>query len=67
MSFIEKNCAQLKPGVALWMTYPKATAAKTGINRDSLVEILLPYKLNGVAICSVDTTWSGLRFKQVTL
>lgn len=64
LEFVEKNRAQFKKSVAIWVTYPKASP-KLGINRDILVQLLLPYNMEGVAICSIDEIWSGLRFKIV--
>ncbi len=62
--FLDKNVLQLKPTVALWITYPKASP-HLGINRDIIAEFLISYGFKGVAICSIDQTWSGLRFKKV--
>lgn len=60
--FIDKHRSQLKNSCALWVTYPKASP-KLGINRDIIAKFLEQYKLEGVAICSVDSIWSAIRFK----
>lgn len=61
-NFIDKNRSFLKKTCALWVTYPKGSP-HLGINRDIIAEFLLSFGLEGVAICSVDETWSALRFK----
>lgn len=54
----------LKPKLLLWVTYPKGTSkVKTDINRDSIREFARPFGLEGVAMISVDETWSALRLK----
>ena len=61
-TFIEENRSKIQPTCSLWITYPKASP-HLGINRDIIADFLKGYQLKPVAICSVDETWSALRFK----
>ena len=56
--------AALKPDGWLWLTYPKQSA-KTGtdISRDVGWDALRAAGWEGIAIVSVDETWSALRFR----
>jgi hypothetical protein len=57
----------LKPKGILWITYPKGTSkVKTDLNRDILWKRLKDYDLDGVAMFSVDATWSAMRFKIIS-
>jgi len=62
--FIDANRSSLKNSIALWVTYPKASP-HLGINRDIIASFLKQYALEGIAICSIDETWSALRFKHI--
>jgi hypothetical protein len=54
----------LKPNGLLWVTYPKGTSkAGADINRDSINAYAQSIGLQGVAMVSVDDTWSALRLK----
>ena len=54
----------LKPNGLLWVTYPKGTSKiKANINRDSINEYARSIGLQGVAMISIDDTWSALRLK----
>ena len=56
----------LKPGGLLWVTYPKGTSKiKADINRDTINQYARSIGLQGVAMISVDDTWSALRLKPV--
>ncbi|MEE8318115.1 MAG: hypothetical protein V3R36_00600 [Dehalococcoidales bacterium] len=56
----------LKPGGLLWGTYPKGTSRnKADINRDTINRYARSIGLQGVAMISVDDTWSALRLKPV--
>ncbi len=56
----------LKPNGLLWVTYPKGTSKiKADINRDSINEYAKSIGLHGVAMVSIDDTWSALRLKPV--
>ncbi len=58
--------AMLNANGMLWVTYPKGTSKiKTDINRDSIYAYALTLGLEGVAIISVDDTWSALRLKVI--
>ncbi len=63
---LEKLKSVLKPKGLLWVTYPKGTS-KIGadINRDSIREYAQSIGLEGVAMISVDDTWSALRLKAI--
>ncbi len=65
---LEENLNDLKsylsPKGLLWVTYPKGTSKiKTDINRDIIREYAKSIKLEGVAMISIDDTWSALRLK----
>ncbi|KTB48015.1 hypothetical protein DD509_02970 [Dehalogenimonas alkenigignens] len=54
----------LKPEGLLWLTYPKGTSkVDTDLNRDILWAEMANYGLAGVAIISIDDTWSAMRFR----
>ena len=54
----------LKPKGLLWVTYPKGTSGlKVDINRDTINTYAQSLGLQGVAMISVDDTWSALRLK----
>jgi hypothetical protein len=58
--------SSLKPGGLLWITYPKGTSKiKADINRDSINEYAHSIGLQGVAMISIDETWSALRLKVI--
>jgi hypothetical protein len=60
-----KKC--LKPKGILWITYPKVISkTKTDLNRDILWKRLKDYGFDAVAIFSVDSIWSAMRFKTIT-
>ena len=69
-SDLEKNLGKLKtllaPSGAQWVTYPKRTSKiKSDINRDTIYEYAQSIGLQGIAMISVDDTWSALRLKIV--
>jgi hypothetical protein len=58
----------MKKSGLIWVTYPKGTSklAKEGnvdINRDSIWKYGDEIGLTGVAMISIDDTWSGFRMK----
>ena len=56
----------LNPQELLWVSYPKGTSKiKTDINRDIIYQFAQSIGLKGVAMISVDETWSAMRFKIV--
>jgi hypothetical protein len=54
----------VKPDGLLWMCYPKGTSKlKTDINRDTGWQVVAQAGWEGVALVSVDDTWSAMRFR----
>ena len=54
----------LKRDGLLWITYPKGTSkTKADINRDSINAYAKTVGLQGVAMISIDDTWSALRLR----
>ncbi|WP_051251179.1 YdeI/OmpD-associated family protein [Paenibacillus harenae] len=48
----------------LWITYPKGTSKiKTDINRDTGWKHMLKLDMEGVAMISMDDTWSSMRYR----
>jgi hypothetical protein len=67
LPYVEMWKKSLKPKGILWITYPKGTSrVKTDLNRDILWKRLKNYGLDGVAMFSVDATWSAMRFKIIS-
>lgn len=65
---LEEQLVKLKslltPKGLLWVTYSKGTPKmKVDINRDSIYKYALFIGLKGVAMISIDDTWSALRLK----
>ncbi len=57
----------LKPNGLLWVSYPKGTSKiKADINRDSINAYANTIGLQGVAMISIEETWSALRLKPRT-
>lgn len=55
----------LEQGGVLWVAYPKiSSGVKTDLTRDVGWSVLEEAGWGGVAIVSVDATWSALRFKK---
>jgi hypothetical protein len=58
--------ALIRPKGLLWITYPKgASRIKVGINRDSISAYAQTIGLTGIAMISIDDTWSALRLKEL--
>jgi hypothetical protein len=56
----------LKPKGLFWITYPKGTSRmKVDINRDSINTYAQTVGLVGIAMISIDDTWSALRLKEL--
>jgi hypothetical protein len=54
----------LKPDGLLWLCYPKGgSKVKTDLNRDILWAEMGKFGLAGVAMVSIDDTWSAMRFR----
>jgi hypothetical protein len=62
---IDSLKSALKDGGLLWISYPKGKALKTDLNRDLLYAAVQAHGLEGVALISIDDTWSAMRFKIV--
>lgn len=57
----------VKPDGLLWMCYPKGTSKlKTNINRDIGWRVLSEAGWEGIALVSIDETWSAMRFRPVS-
>lgn len=53
-----------KPGVILWVAYPKGTSGiKTDINRDIIAKNASGIGFQPVAMFAIDETWAALRLK----
>jgi Protein of unknown function (DUF3052) len=55
----------LRAETILWVAYPKSSARKTDINRDSLREYAATIGLKAVSLFAVDSEWSAMRFKRI--
>ena len=56
----------LDPKSIFWLSYPKGSSGiKADINRDIIFEIAKKHGFAGVAMISLDETWSGFRCKEV--
>jgi len=54
----------LKDDAIFWISYPKGTAkVKTDLNRDILWKLMEKHGFDGVAMVSIDETWSAMRFR----
>jgi hypothetical protein len=65
---LEEQLATLKPilkaKTMFWVTYPKGTSKiKADINRDTINAYARTIGLIGIAMVSIDDTWSALRLK----
>lgn len=48
---------------AIWIAWPKKSSGeKTDISEDTLRDLFLPTGMVDNKVCSIDETWSGLRF-----
>jgi len=62
---LPRALAALKPGGLLWIAYPKKSSKiKTDISRDYGWDAAKAAGLVGVALISVDDTWSAMRFRR---
>jgi len=55
----------LAPNAILWISYPKAKALNTDLNRDIVRTTLQQHRLEVVSQVAIDGTWSALRAKPV--
>jgi hypothetical protein len=54
----------LKDDAIFWISYPKGSAkVKTDLNRDILWKLMERHGYEGVAMISIDETWSAMRFR----
>jgi hypothetical protein len=54
----------VKPDGLLWITYPKGSSKiKTDMNRDTGWKLMLTLNVEGVAMISMDDTWSSMRYR----
>jgi hypothetical protein len=54
----------VKKGGLLWFTYPKKSSkVKTDVSRDTGWEAINSAGWEGIAVISVDDTWSAIRFR----
>jgi hypothetical protein len=67
-AFLEQQLPNIVRDSVLWFAYPKGTSKiKTDIHRDILWALAKPYGIRAVTAISIDTTWSGLRFRPIAL
>lgn len=64
---LERGFARVASALAdtgvLWISWPKkSSGVATDVTEDVLREVGLPHGLVDVKVCSVDNTWSGLKF-----
>ncbi len=63
-TFIPQALRSLKDDAIFWISYPKGSAKiKTNLNRDILWKLMKKYGFEGVALVSIDETWSAMRFR----
>lgn len=59
----ERAVTYLPPDGAIWFAWPKrASGRETDIREDTLRDLFLPTGMVDNKVCSIDDTWSGLRF-----
>lgn len=59
----ERAVTYLPPDGAIWFAWPKKSSGKdTDITEDTLRDLFLPTGMVDNKVCSIDETWSGLRF-----
>jgi hypothetical protein len=62
--FVPQALRSLKDDAIFWISYPKGSAkAKTDLNRDILWKLMERHGYEGVAMISIDETWSAMRFR----
>lgn len=60
---LEGLSPRLTPAGSLWFAWPKrASGVPTDLDENVLREVVLPTGLVDTKVCSIDATWSGLRF-----
>ncbi|EMO76804.1 hypothetical protein LEP1GSC127_0138 [Leptospira kirschneri str. 200801925] len=64
-SYLSKILKSIREESILWIAYPKkSSGTKTDLDRDHGWESLSKNGYEGVALISLDETWSALRFKK---
>jgi hypothetical protein len=64
---LQRLKTSLKANGLLWISYPKGTSKiQADINRDSINAYARSIGLQGVAMISIDDTWSALRLKRIS-
>lgn len=59
----ERAVTQLPPDGAIWFAWPKKPSDGDGdLTEDTLRDLFLPFGMVDDEVCSIDETWSGLRF-----
>lgn len=59
----ERAVTHLPPDGAIWFAWPEKSSDRAGdITEDSLRELFLPTGMVDDKVCTIDETWSGLRF-----
>jgi hypothetical protein len=59
----ERAVTHLPPDGAIWFAWPeKSSDRASDITEDTLRELFLPSGMVGDEVCTIDETWSGLRF-----
>jgi hypothetical protein len=62
-SIAEKHQHLKAPGQILWLSWPKkASRIKSDVTEQDLRDILLPIGLVDTKVCSINDTYSGLKF-----
>ena len=62
---------EIAPGGRLWVWYRKGATkargqdAETPLHRDTLQAVLAEHGMDGVALISVDATWSSMRVREI--
>lgn len=59
----ERAVTHLPPDGAIWFAWPKKSSDRASdITEDTLRDLFLPTGMVDNKVCSIDETWSGLRF-----
>jgi hypothetical protein len=63
-TLVAQALRSLKDDGIFWISYPKGSAkVKTDLNRDILWKLMERHGYEGVAMISIDETWSAMRFR----
>lgn len=59
----ERAVSHLPPDGAIWFAWPKKSSDRSSdLTEDTLRELFLPKGMVDNKVCTIDDTWSGLRF-----